>query len=87
LSKLPDVLTFHLKRFTYPIPKKIKGKCKYPLTLNMAEFCPEANEVDDSLRYELFGVTVHLGSLEMGHYIAYTKRYNKWYLFNDEHHE
>ena len=34
--------------------------------------------------YELFAVTVHIGSLDMGHYIAYTKRYNKWYLFNDE---
>jgi ubiquitin C-terminal hydrolase len=85
LSKLPDVLTFHLKRFTYPIPKKIKGRCTYPAVLNMAEFSPEASEVDDSLKYELFGLTVHLGSLEMGHYIAYTKRYNKWYLFNDEH--
>ena len=34
--------------------------------------------------YELFALTVHIGSLDMGHYIAYTKRYNKWYLFNDE---
>jgi ubiquitin C-terminal hydrolase len=23
----------------------------------------------------------------MGHYIAYTKRYGKWYLFNDEDYE
>lgn len=50
-----------------------------------ARFCPEASEIDDSLLYELFGLTVHLGSLEMGHYIAYTKRDRNWYLFNDEH--
>ena len=27
---------------------------------------------------------MHIGHLDSGHYIAYTKRYNKWYLFNDE---
>jgi ubiquitin C-terminal hydrolase len=25
-----------------------------------------------------------MGSLDMGHYIAYTKRHGKWYIFNDE---
>lgn len=31
LSYLPQVLTFHLKRFTYlPSMKKISGRCKYP---------------------------------------------------------
>jgi ubiquitin C-terminal hydrolase len=36
--------------------------------------------------YELFALAVHIGSIEMGHYVAYTKRGsgNKWYLFNDE---
>ena len=27
---------------------------------------------------------MHIGSLDMGHYVAYTKRGAKWYLFNDE---
>ena len=26
-----------------------------------------------------------MGTLDMGHYIACTKRYGKWYMFNDEH--
>jgi ubiquitin C-terminal hydrolase len=29
-------------------------------------------------------LTVHVGSLDKGHYVAYTKRNRKWYLFNDE---
>lgn len=29
LSKLPNILVFHLKRFSYPSLKKIKGKAKY----------------------------------------------------------
>jgi len=40
--------------------------------------------MNESLKYELFAVTVHIGSIESGHYIAYTKRYGKWYNFNDE---
>ena len=39
---------------------------------------------DDDTQYELFAIIVHIGTLDMGHYIAYTKRYGKWYLFNDE---
>ena len=27
---------------------------------------------------------MHVGNIEKGHYIAYTKRYSNWYLFNDE---
>jgi ubiquitin C-terminal hydrolase len=30
LSKMPSILTFHLKRFTFPKLKKLTGHCKYP---------------------------------------------------------
>lgn len=39
---------------------------------------------DDDTQYELFAVIVHKGSLDTGHYIAYTKRNGKWYMFNDD---
>jgi ubiquitin C-terminal hydrolase len=29
-------------------------------------------------------VTVHIGTLNKGHYVAFTKRGSKWYYFNDE---
>ena len=35
LSKLPNILVFHLKRFTFPSMKKIKGKVKYNSYLDM----------------------------------------------------
>ena len=42
----------------------------------------------EDTQYELFALTVHKGSLDMGHYIALTKRAGgKWYLFNDEGYE
>ena len=47
-------------------------------------YCKNSNLDIDDLEYELFALTVHIGTLDMGHYIAYTKRYGKWFLFNDE---
>lgn len=40
--------------------------------------------MEENSNYELFAVTVHIGSIDKGHYIAYTKRGSQWYLFNDE---
>jgi len=64
--------------------KKIKGKVKYGSYIDMKRFCKNSPlDIDDS-QYELFALTVHIGTLDMGHYVAFTKRYGKWYLFNDE---
>jgi len=27
---------------------------------------------------------VHIGTINTGHYVAYTKRFESWYLFDDE---
>ncbi len=48
----------------------------------MGKFCKEL--LDEEARYELFAVSVHIGTLNMGHYIAYSKREGSWFLFNDE---
>ena len=37
LSKLPNILVFHLKRFSFPSMKKIKGKVKYNSYIDMAK--------------------------------------------------
>lgn len=37
ISKLPNVLVFHLKRFAFPSMKKIKGKVKYTSYLDLAK--------------------------------------------------
>jgi ubiquitin carboxyl-terminal hydrolase 22/27/51 len=38
------------------------------------------------MKYKLFAIAVHIGSIEMGHYVSYSKRGNddRWHLFNDE---
>lgn len=37
LCRLPSILVFHLKRFTYPSMRKIKGKSKYSPYLDMSK--------------------------------------------------
>jgi len=67
--------------------KKINGNVKYTSYIDMAKFCKNSTLDDEDTQYELFALTVHIGTLDMGHYIAYTKRNTKWYLFNDEDYE
>lgn len=47
-------------------------------------FCKNSDLDADDTQYELFALTVHIGNLDSGHYIAFTKRYGKWFVFNDE---
>lgn len=53
----------------------------------MFRYCKNNKLDEDDMQYELFAVIVHMGSLNSGHYVAYTKRNRKWYLFNDEDYE
>ena len=47
-------------------------------------YCKNSKLDVEDTQYELFALTVHIGTLEQGHYVAYAKRNTKWILFNDE---
>lgn len=34
--------------------------------------------------YELYGVVLHEGGINSGHYIAMAKHQNKWFEYNDD---
>jgi len=81
LWKMPDLLTFHLKRFNASSRwrEKISTKVDFPLTgLNMREWCdkdsPLCRESDDeAFIYDLVGVVNHYGGMTGGHYVAMCK--------------
>ena len=81
LWNLPDLLTFHLKRFNASSRwrEKITTKVDFPLTgLNMREWCdaesPLCEKTDDeAFIYDLVGVVNHFGGMTGGHYVATCK--------------
>jgi hypothetical protein len=81
LWNLPDLLTFHLKRFNASSRwrEKITTKVDFPLTgLNMREWCdaesPLCEKTDDeAFIYDLVGVVNHFGGMTGGHYVANCK--------------
>uniref|UniRef100_A0A1J3K0G5 Ubiquitin carboxyl-terminal hydrolase n=1 Tax=Noccaea caerulescens TaxID=107243 RepID=A0A1J3K0G5_NOCCA len=88
LWKLPDILVFHLKRFTYSryLKNKIDTFVNFPIhDLDLSKYVK--NENGQSYLYELYAVSNHYGGLGGGHYTAYAKLIdeNKWYHFDDSH--
>lgn len=85
IMMLPRVMILHIKRFDNNF-KKVEKFTSYPDQLEMSEFC--SKEVDPSVRgnskYQLFGVAIHFGTINQGHYYAYVRRDGNWYKFNDE---
>ena len=81
LWNLPDLLTFHLKRFNASSRwrEKITTKVNFPLTgLNMREWCDTESLLfektdDEAFIYDLVGVVNHFGGMTGGHYVAACK--------------
>lgn len=79
-EKLPDNLTFCLKRFSFEsmwgLESKVNDRFEFPEKIAMARWTraqleDPSNSIDEDV-FELVGVIVHQGSLQMGHYWSYT---------------
>ena len=78
LSKCPDILIIHLKRFNCSErwKSKIRTKVDFPLLgFDVAEFVEEEASLDKggSTIYDCCGVINHLGGIHGGHYVALCK--------------
>ena len=90
-------MIFHLKRFkrVKGEEKKLTQQIWFDGTINMDEMCSDVSPaVKGSLgigqgkmkniKYKLYAVIIHVGSIDAGHYYTYCKNGNDWYELNDE---
>eukprot|EP00826_Nyctotherus_ovalis_P037792 TRINITY_DN3478_c0_g2_i1.p1 TRINITY_DN3478_c0_g2~~TRINITY_DN3478_c0_g2_i1.p1 ORF type:complete len:207 (-),score=45.21 TRINITY_DN3478_c0_g2_i1:136-756(-) len=91
LCSLPPILIIHLKRFKqrmlyhYSTSKKVAEYVEYPIEgLELGKYVGE--EYKSKARYNLFGVTNHIGDTGGGHYTAICKNSisNIWMEFDDQ---
>ncbi|XAR70110.1 Ubiquitinyl hydrolase 1 [Bertholletia excelsa] len=90
LWRLPDILVFHLKRFSYNrfMKNKLDTFVNFPVhDLDLSKYVKYKAAFGQSYVYELYAVSNHYGGLGGGHYSAYAKLIdeNRWYHFDDAH--
>lgn len=85
LLEAPNILTIALKRFQAGTFGKINKWIRFPEILDLAPYM--SGTIDKSGIYRLYGVIVHLDSMNAtytGHYVCYVKNAeNKWFEIND----
>ncbi|GMH90998.1 hypothetical protein TL16_g11930 [Triparma laevis f. inornata] len=91
LGSSPSVLCLHLKRFDYDRHGRLcrlSKKVQFGEHLNLQPYMSKGRSRKDNQKssadYRLYAILCHKGSTcTSGHYIAYVRRSNKWWLAND----
>jgi len=90
-QSFPPVLQLHLKRFEYDFEHdemvKNNDRFEYPEIINLSKYLENYNNKDlPENDYILYGVLVHSGDINSGHYCAFIRPKNndKWYKFDDD---
>lgn len=89
-QSFPPVLHLQLKRYEYDFNRdmmvKINDRYEFPLEVNLSPFLEEGSDMSEPWDYELHGVLVHSGDLNVGHYYALLRptKQDKWYKFDDD---
>lgn len=74
IGRHPDVLSIHLKRFSYDaVARKIESAVSLPSSLSI-----------DNNTYDVFGIVSHSGTVDYGHYFSHILLSDVWYKIDDE---
>mmetsp|Transcript_17960 Transcript_17960/g.28371 ORF Transcript_17960/g.28371 Transcript_17960/m.28371 type:complete len:1182 (+) Transcript_17960:107-3652(+) len=87
LWSTPDLLTIHLKRFSYTRNwrDRINTLVRFPIDgLDLSPFLKSDDHQKDAI-YDLFGISNHMGGMGGGHYTSYAKNMDnhQWYYLDD----
>lgn len=85
ISRSPETLCIHLKRFRFngQQSQKVKANVSYPEYLDLTEY---TTSMKDPTKYKLTSVIIHQGrSVSSGHYIAHCRQQDgSWSTYDDE---
>ncbi|KNC51539.1 nc protein [Thecamonas trahens ATCC 50062] len=87
---LPPVLQLHLKRFQYDYQtgafNKINDRFEFPTVLELDKYLSESADKSVPQVYDLFGVLIHSGGVQGGHYYAFVRPSDEpqWLRFDDD---
>ncbi|KAJ8555941.1 hypothetical protein K7X08_013437 [Anisodus acutangulus] len=89
LWRLPDIVVFLLKQFSYSrwLKNKLDTFVNFPIhNLDLSKYV-KSKDTSDSHVYELYAISNHYGGLGGGHYTAYCKLIDddRWYHCDDSH--
>jgi len=88
--EFPSVLQIHLSRFIYDFNfdqmVKLYDHFEFPKEIDLSDFLAEDADRSKSNVFELYGVLVHYGNVQVGHYYAFlrTSTSTEWFRFNDD---
>ena len=88
LVEMPPYLFIQLKRFDYSIENGLRTKLnqyyEFDESIDFTEFMENDNiGATSSNKYILYGVIVHQGNADQGHYFCYFQQNDKWFCAND----
>ncbi|KAI8903174.1 hypothetical protein EDD86DRAFT_215534 [Gorgonomyces haynaldii] len=90
-KSLPPVLSIQLKRFEHSqtASVKIDTQVTVPMEIDLTPYNSssirhDSVESNPMYHYSLFGLVQHEGQIDTGHYRAYCKHRNQWYVFDDD---
>ena len=79
--KLPKILVIQLRKYDSN-GNKINNHVYYPTKLDMSSFM-HIKSPYKKCNYILYGINIHFGKMDHGHYISYVKKNDKWFMHND----
>jgi ubiquitin carboxyl-terminal hydrolase 8 len=84
--KLPHILIFTFNRLKTNKRGKNNTLIHFPIqSLDMNKYIYEHDPNNPTqIKYELYGIGCHFGTISMGHYTCYVKNKNNWYFCNDD---
>ncbi|KAK2853253.1 hypothetical protein FQN49_005259 [Arthroderma sp. PD_2] len=89
-ESFPPVLHLHLQRYEYDFNRdammKINDRHEFPEEFDAAPYLSADADMSEPWEYKLFGVLVHSGDLNAGHYYAFLRptKDGQFYKFDDD---